>query len=272
MEVLFLGTAAAEGWPAPFCGCHACREARRRRGKDLRTRAGALIDGVIKIDYGPDVVAQMQQSGRDLTRVATLLFTHEHDDHLIPAELNYRKRGFVTQDTILPTLAIYGNEPVRRKLAAEIPDVSEIEATVAPLAPFQTVTTPDGAQVLPLPASHIAEALVLRIRRNGKLLFWGHDSGLFPEETLAALAGTPLDLAVIECTYGPTSLAPTHHMSVAGVLETVRRLRENGAVTDATRVVATHFSHNGGALHDDLVRIFGPHAIEVAFDGMTVEI
>jgi phosphoribosyl 1,2-cyclic phosphate phosphodiesterase len=49
-------------------------------------------------------------------------------------------------------------------------------------------------------------------------------------------------------------------------------LRKRGVITAATRTIATHFSHNGKFLHEDLVRALMPQGIEVAFDGMTVEV
>src|SRR5205085_12525684 len=82
MEIILLGTAAAEGWPAPFCVCKYCEEARKRGGPNIRMRSGALIDGELKIDFGPDTVSQMQRSGRNLSKLKTLVFTHQHSDHL----------------------------------------------------------------------------------------------------------------------------------------------------------------------------------------------
>ncbi len=38
MKLTYLGTAAAEGWPAVFCNCPCCRQARVLGGKDIRTR------------------------------------------------------------------------------------------------------------------------------------------------------------------------------------------------------------------------------------------
>ena len=64
----------------------------------------------------------MQRLGRDLTRVQTLLITHEHHDHFSPRELAYRRRGFVSQDSILPRLSVYGNQEVMRLLSLEIPE------------------------------------------------------------------------------------------------------------------------------------------------------
>ena len=45
MELQYLGTAAAEGWPALFCDCRICRHARETGGKELRTRTQSLVDG-----------------------------------------------------------------------------------------------------------------------------------------------------------------------------------------------------------------------------------
>ena len=57
MEFRFLGTAAAEGWPAMFCECEACREAERRGGRNIRRRSGAMLGDEILIDCPPDLYA-----------------------------------------------------------------------------------------------------------------------------------------------------------------------------------------------------------------------
>ncbi|MGH2398786.1 MAG: MBL fold metallo-hydrolase, partial [bacterium] len=57
MRVTFLGTAAAEGYPNPFCGCENCRAARRAGGRSLRKRAAALINDDLLLDLGPDLIS-----------------------------------------------------------------------------------------------------------------------------------------------------------------------------------------------------------------------
>lgn len=57
MRVRFMGSAAGDAWPAPWCDCEACERARQAGGKNLRTRSGALIDDDVKIDLGPDTYA-----------------------------------------------------------------------------------------------------------------------------------------------------------------------------------------------------------------------
>jgi len=61
-------------------------------------------------------------------------------------------------------------------------------------------------------------------------------------------------------------------MGLGGVVKMKDELKRRGAIGDNTRVVATHFSHNGGALHEELVRAFSGRMDEVAFDGIVVKV
>lgn len=271
MKLLLLGTAAAEGWPAPFCTCEACEEARRRGGPNLRSRSGALLDDDLKIDFNADTVTQMQRSGRHLAAVKTLVFTHQHSDHIIAEELNWSRSPFT--NTPPAAIDVYGNAQVLGKLHAQFPDEGKHPFTFHKLRSGQETTLPSGDAILPLPADHVEGALVLRITRGGKVVFYGHDSGLYPAETLQALGeGPPLDIALMDCTNGGAQTSNRGHMGISGVAQMTQELRRRGVITDSTRVIATHFSHNGKLLHEELVREFLPHNIEVAFDGMTIEV
>ena len=63
MKITFLGTAAAEGFPALFCNCEYCREARRLGGKNIRTRSQCLINENMLVDFPPDTYLHMLQNG-----------------------------------------------------------------------------------------------------------------------------------------------------------------------------------------------------------------
>ena len=54
MQFTYLGTAAAEGWPAVFCRCKYCLEAQRLGGKNIRTRSQAIVNDDLLIDLPPD--------------------------------------------------------------------------------------------------------------------------------------------------------------------------------------------------------------------------
>ena len=50
MVFRYLGTAAAEGIPAYFCGCDNCKKARLIGGRAVRSRPQAIVDGRLLID------------------------------------------------------------------------------------------------------------------------------------------------------------------------------------------------------------------------------
>jgi phosphoribosyl 1,2-cyclic phosphate phosphodiesterase len=274
MELLLLGTAAAEGWPAPFCGCEACEKARRWGGPNVRTRSGALIDNELKIDFGPDTVMQMQRSRRDLRAVKTILFTHQHSDHFVPSELEWSAHPFTLTPIANGSIELCGNSDVingmRERFAKYNPE--RLPYVYREFKAGDHFTTRAGEEVWAMPADHCAGATVLRIRRNGKTIFYGHDSGIYPPATLDQLSdGIPLDIALLDCTNGGLE-TNHHHLCASGVVQMVEELRRRKAITDATRVIATHFSHGGKWMHEELVRYFVSHKITVAYDGMTIRI
>jgi phosphoribosyl 1,2-cyclic phosphate phosphodiesterase len=273
MELLLLGTAAAEAWPAPFCLCEACQTARKIGGPNVRTRSGALIDDELKIDFGPDTVMQLQRCVRNLTKVRTLIFTHQHSDHFVPSELEWAAHPFTLTPPEAATIELWGNSQV-------IEDIKQTFADGKLKFPFvyrefkagDHFTTTAGEEVWAMPAQHVEGACLLRIRRNGKTILYGHDSGAYPAETLGQLSdGVTLDIALFDCTYGSID-SDRGHLGAAAVVRTARELRNRGAITDSTRLIATHFSHGGKWMHEDLVRYLMPHGINVAYDGMVVNV
>jgi len=276
MELLLLGTAAAEGWPAPFCECDSCEKARTSGGRNIRARSSALLDNVVQIDFGPDTMARIQALGRKFTAITSLIFTHQHDDHLSAHELFYRCAPFSVHSD-LPMLQVFGNQTVVEIMTSSHPDAAWREEKAhfciePPLEPFETRHADDGTTILALPADHAEESLVLRISRGERHVWYGHDSGQYADSVIEALRGVPLDVALFDCTYGKQFNLNRGHMAIDGVIEAVRRMREVGAITSSTKLIATHFSHNGRALYDDLLEHFKPHQIDVAYDGMTIEI
>ncbi|MEG0693168.1 MAG: hypothetical protein RR444_08815, partial [Oscillospiraceae bacterium] len=54
MKLTYLGTAAAEGWPALFCTCPSCRSSAEHGGKSIRSRSQSLINDDLLIDFPAD--------------------------------------------------------------------------------------------------------------------------------------------------------------------------------------------------------------------------
>ena len=272
MTFTILGTAAAEGWPALWCPCEACRRARELGGKNIRRRTAYQLGEHIHVDFGPDSFAQMLRFGLDYHRLEHLLITHSHADHLCAQELHYRGEGFVAGP--LRTLNIYGNATVGAKLAALEHPLEESRARFIEGEPFTPLDLGEGVTATPLVADHAGEdeqALIYLLEREGRALLQANDTGIFPEVTWDFLATKQLDVVVIECTYGPQH-GGRHHLGAGEVIEVRERLLRLGALTPGARMIATHFSHNGGLLHEELENLLATHEIEVAFDGMQLEL
>ena len=112
MKILYMGTAAAEGWPGLFCSCPVCTHARKAGGRNLRTRTQAILDDSLLIDFPPDTYAHALRYGLNLARVHTLLVTHSHMDHWFPTDLIHRHEHF--GHGAEGVLDVYGNEAVEK--------------------------------------------------------------------------------------------------------------------------------------------------------------
>jgi phosphoribosyl 1,2-cyclic phosphate phosphodiesterase len=271
MNLTILGTSAAEGWPALWCTCDACREAVRRGGRDLRTRAAYNVDQRLQIDLGPDALAHMWRSGIDYSQMEHLFFTHSHADHCEPENLMYRRRGFsaIPEDSLLH---VYGNEHVARTLDHYVHALPLLQAEFHLLRAFEPVDAGD-VRVTPLRADHAGEeeAFTFLLECASGRLLQGNDTGWYPDETWDFLAGRELDAVLLDCTYGLHSGGGSH-LGAPEVVQAMAELDSLGALAPHARRIATHFSHNGGALYAELAEYFAPHGIEVAYDGMLVSV
>lgn len=273
MTFTILGTAAAEGWPALWCPCGPCAEARRRGGKDIRRRTAYHLGERIHIDLGPDCYAQMLQFGLSYAPMEHLLVTHSHADHFCPAELAYRSRGFVPEglDT---ELVIHGNAQVLGRIEHAGIDLANCRARFEELVLFEAIDLGEGVRATPILADHAGadeQAVNFVLEREGRTLLQGNDTGWWPEATWEFLARQSLDIAIIECTYGDHR-GGAHHLGAEDVLEVRDELAKLGALAGAARVIVAHFSHNGRWLHEELEAFFAPEGIEVGYDGMTLEL
>lgn len=274
MKIQYLGTAAAEGWPALFCHCRCCTEATRLGGKDLRTRSQAVIDDTLLVDFPPDTYHHMLQYGVRLPDIQHILVTHSHEDHFYPLDLTMRRRGCCDDD--LPPLHIYGNDKVEalfRRTMAEMPAGTELETRlqfhrVENFVPFEA----GGYTVTPMTARHAKNenCLIYLIEKDGKRLLYGNDTGIFPEETFAFLAGKQLDLVSLDSTM-LRHKEGTNHMGLEDNALVRQQLETLGCLHAGTRYVITHFSHNGGLLHHEIEPRAQEIGFQVAYDGMSVE-
>jgi len=274
MRVLLLGSAAAEGWPALFCTCDACREAWRRGGRNIRRRTSYAVNTDTLVDFGPDGYWQSVRFGIDLSRIRHLLITHSHDDHFVPAELQWRREGF---SRVSGTMCLYGNQQVLDRLAAEVPETaSDLKLSLELMQPGRRISAANGLTLTALEAQHAGahETALNYVIEDGRCaVLIANDTGWWPDTTWEQIREFRLDAAVLECTYGPNR--PEVREGHLGAMATVAmrdRLAALGTLRSGCRVVANHFTHNGRVLHEELCEFFQPHGIEVGWDGLELRL
>jgi len=234
-------------------------------------RAAYNIDGHVQIDLGPDALVQGWRFGIDYSRVDHLFITHSHQDHFLPGNLLFRQTGF----SVLPEgslLTIHGSETARKALELHHMILPLAKAQYDVIEPFRPVDLGD-VRLTPVLADHGGGEVAVNylVESHAGALLQGNDTGWYPDETWSFLAGRELAAVLLDCTYGLRS-GGSSHLGAPEVVQARSELLSTGALAPDGRMIATHFSHNGGALHQELVEYFTPHGIEVAYDGMVVEV
>ncbi len=274
MQLTFLGTGASEGYPAPFCRCERCQEARRRGGRNLRLRACLLVNDDLLVDYN-DVIASCALYGVELSAIQTLVVTHSHADHWQPDEIFIRAEPF--RLTPVPELAIYGPKDAIAMLgqgAADSfrsPERACYQAhVVAPGDVWQA-----GRYTLrAFHATHGTEdPLLYSIDDGQRRLLYSTDTGLYSPETWALIRQGQYDVVVMDETMGtvPTKVG-AGHMGLDAVIAYRQAFEKEGLLKPGARFIAHHFSHGANPCHEELVQALNPYGIDVAFDGWRLTI
>ena len=276
MKLQYLGTAAAEAVPAPFCLCPVCQDARRKGGRNIRTRSQALVDDRLLLDLPADTYLHTLRDGLKLYDIDTLLVTHCHSDHLYPAELECLY-SWAAHRPGPRTFHLYGAAPVLARVRTEPPGFADMDREgrlqlhqIAAFAPFEA----EGFQITPLRADHGAEdSLVYLLEKGGRAMLYAHDTGFLPPETLDYLRAHPvaLDLVSYDCTNGLLNPGRENHMGLAVNCELRQTLADMGLTRAQTLHVVNHFSHNGKAGYDEMADAAGKQGFLTSYDGMVVE-
>jgi phosphoribosyl 1,2-cyclic phosphate phosphodiesterase len=274
MKLTYYGTAAGEGWPGLFCNCNLCKEARKLKGKNIRTRSQALINDDLLIDLTPDTNMHSLYYGLDLEKVDHLLVTHSHTDHFNPPDLELLREPFAHNRPNV--FHIYGNDRVSERILSEVPGVDEVDTRFDfhKAEPFKPITI-KGYTVVPLLALHDRkeECLFYQITQGDKTILYAHDTGIFPKATMDYLKENKvhLDLVSLDCTL-QSNEDGKNHMGLVDAVKVKQHLTELGLGDNDTQWIVNHFSHNGMWLHDKMVEEADKVGFLVSYDGMKVEI
>lgn len=275
MKLTYYGTAAAEGWPALFCECDACQRARMAGGRNMRTRSQSMIDDKILIDFPADTYHHMLTHGLPLPSIRHCLITHNHADHLYPADFAMRGPNFTHRKQEFP-LTVYGSAPTGTSLNSLLENkkfMSTNRIKFTKLEPFLEYSI-EHYKIIPLQANHDPNTspLIYLISDGASTLLYANDTGIHMKETWEYLeAKRPrINMISLDCTEG-TNVCSNYHMGLSANIEFANRLEKLGCISGSTLRYLNHFSHNGKAIYDEMVPLAAKQGFSVSYDGLEVE-
>lgn len=281
MKLNILGSSGGEAFPALFCGCDHCVEARKLGGKNIRTLSQSLINDDLLIDLPADTHMHFAMNNMNLGDIENLLITHTHADHYCPNLFELRGSVFA-HNLKYKKMNVYGNADVKTKfegyyevfpIAKEIRDNIEIHE----LEPLKKVHI-GKYDVTPLHAHHamgqqVSLNYIIEDRKSS--LLYLIDSGLPYPETFERIAAVkkPYDCVVMDGTMGyiEPEFGYEGHMCFKENIALKEKLLSCGAADEHTKFIVTHITHNHTTSHEEAVKYFKPHGIEVAYDGYKTE-
>ncbi len=206
--------------------------------KDLegyRRNASALVDDVLLIDPGPDVPDALASFGKDAAGIRYILNTHRHRDHYCADTFSH-----------LGGAAFY---PMK---AGECATLGKYRVSA-------------------LAANHgtAQEAVHFLITDGKKTIFYGMDGAWLLYDEVAAIQEAKPDLAVLDATVGEGvgDYRVFEHNDLAMV-----RLLKAALSPHVRRFCISHMSRKLHKPHAQLAADMARDGIEVAFDGLTLEI
>ena len=276
MKIKFLGTAAAEGIPAIFCMCDTCIEARKRKGRNIRTRTQAIIDDKLLIDFPGDTYMHCLDNDIELAKIKHCLITHTHSDHLYLDEISMRKPVFSN----LPTddvLTFYGLSGAMAFIDKELDATANKMVKTQVLTPY-TKTQVGEYVVTTISAIHDPSsfpAFYIIEDKDGKTILWAHDTNYFSEEIWKYFKDHKIkfDLVSLDCTEGNRpEMHYVGHMNLNDNIKIKNKLIEMNCADENTIFISNHFSHNGfDVLYEEFNEIAKKEGIVTSYDGMEAE-
>lgn len=277
MKIMFLGTAAATSCPLAFCNCAACKAGRKFGGKDLRRRASVLIDDVLLIDLGPDMMTASFDFGFDAAAVKYLLQTHSHSDHFDAGHFITRIADYATEDLTHMTVCCSDKcaEHMSEKLDREEGGATLLTEEWRDRLGVSLMTMEHGDcvklgeyEIFAVESAHDAydKSLMYIVKKGDSAFLYACDTPLLTEKAWNLIESVPFNIAVAACdqTYGPGTPGGGH-MHADQTAEFAARMK-------GTKVYATHISHEGTPLHAELEKWTRERGYEVAYDGLTLNI
>lgn len=268
MKLTYLGTAAAEGFPAIFCNCRYCNEARALGGKNIRTRSQSLVNDDLLIDFPPDTYSHFLNNGIEGDKIKYLLLTHGHSDHFYTEDM-YMRSGAFAHDMRSEVLEVFCSRKTYEKIG-NVPENIKFNIIKA----FETVKV-GSYRITALPARHMPGGEPLfYIIEGDKTLLYSHDTGYFFDEIFDYIKENKIsfDMISFDCTNIDIPITDDgSHMGFPNIARVIERLKSIDVIKDTTVKYVNHFSHNGNPIQSVLEEKASVLGCGVSFDGCCVE-
>lgn len=253
MKVTFLGTGTSQGIPVIACDCAVCSSDDIR---DNRFRTSIMITSDqtnLVIDTGPDFRQQMLRE--NVKNLDGVVFTHEHKDHIAGMD-DIRAFNFIQKKD----MDIYATAEVQKALNRDFHYVfAKRKYPGVPLVKLHQIDNDPfivgDIKLIPINVLHYMMP-VKGYRVND--FSYITDAKTIPEEEFDKLRGTKI--LVINALRKTTHIS---HFNLEEALEIIERIKPHKAYL-------IHLSHLMG-LHQELEKEL-PENVEIAFDGLTIEI
>ena len=253
-QLILLGTGTSVGVPMVGCGCPVCTSDQPR---NHRLRCAAIVGlplGNLLIDTPPDLRSQLLREKIGL--VHSVLYTHEHADHLMGLD-DLRLFQFYLGGAVPLFCEERVEQRVRKSFDYAFQDRQLTHAGAAPSLAFHRITTDPfevlGTRIIPVRMIHgpVFEVLGFRI---GNVAYCT-DVNAIPREGQRSLEGLDvLILGALRHRPHPT------HFSLDEAVEMARQLQPR-------RTYFTHVSHE---LDHDATNAALPPGMELAYDGLRI--
>ena len=254
----FLGTSAADFSPklkTEFVDCF---------DKNARRSSSALINGRYLLDCGIHTVDSLRIAGIPLENITDVFFTHLHGDHFQAA--NLAKIAAAKQDVLRVWVANGARMPeIENALIIRMPKHAKAEVG-------------EGVCVTGLYANHDENAAPqhLLFEIDGKRILYATDGGWVVNASYNFLRQqTPtLDMLVMDCTCGDYEgeWRIGEHNSIPMIRLMLPSFRKVKIIDDSTKVYVTHLAPSLHKPHDETVEIMAEMGVQVAYDGLALEI
>lgn len=253
IRVTFMGTGTSQGVPVIACDCAICTSPDPR---DNRLRSSILIETqgkTFSIDAGPDFRQQLLRA--KVKKLDAVIFTHEHKDHVAGLD-DVRAFNFIQ----MKEMPVYVTDSVEACLRREFPYIfADLKYPGVPRLDVHKITNipfhAEGVLFQPIEVMHY------------KMPVFGYRVGDFTYITdVSHIPDAEMDKIKGSKVVVLSALRKQPHISHFNLDQALRVMEE----LKPEKGYLTHISHLLG-LHEDISKEL-PNHIELAYDGLTIEI